>query len=75
MNLTEAKFSLNLYQNDKIPPGSFIRAILENDLGQALSRADKDSLKNLKEIHSFVYNNLPGNIWGSRAAVKTYLSS
>lgn len=38
------------YVEDRLPPGSFLRAVLENDFRQAVSRADPESLARLLKI-------------------------
>ena len=75
MTLDDAIQSLDRYQHHKIPTGSFLRAVLENDLTEALGRADAESLANLKEIHMYIYNHLPSDIWGSRSKVTLHLVS
>lgn len=75
MTLDDAIESLDRYRLHKIPTGSFLRAVLENDLTEALSRADAESLENLKEIHMYIYNRLPSDIWGSRSAVVGHLNN
>lgn len=69
------KASLERYQNDKIKPGSFLTAVLENNLTEALARADWENKLRLHEIVSYVYNNIPMSIWGSPEAVRNHLKS
>ena len=64
---------IRLYIEYKIKPGQFLTAVLENNLSQAVNRADDNSLSNLKEIVCFVYNDLPGNCWGSPDRVRGWL--
>lgn len=64
---------LKLYVEHRIKPGHFLTAVLENNLSQAINRADSESLSNLKEIVCFVYNDLPGTCWGSPDKVRGWL--
>lgn len=57
----------------RIPPGSFMEAVLSNDLREAMGRADEASRHGLFEIVSFLYNNAPCGCWGSPANVKAWL--
>jgi hypothetical protein len=65
--------SLQRYEHDGVPTGDFLYAVLTNDLTGALGRADDNNRKVLFEIVQWCYNKLPGNIWGSREAVKSHL--
>lgn len=52
--------------------GHFVTAVLENDLTQAVMRADDENLQRLRDIVGYCYNQLPGPSWGSPAAVKAW---
>lgn len=67
------KDSLDRYIEDRIPTGSFLRAVLENDLMEAVGRADLTNRNNLHAICLYVYNNLPRGSWGSVEAVEKHL--
>lgn len=54
------------------PCGSFITAVLENDLRGAMGHADPESLAALPSIVSYCYNNIPGHCWGSKEVVKAW---
>lgn len=47
------------------PPGSFLSAVIKNDLMDALGRADPNSEKELKGLVRWFYNEAPGSCWGS----------
>lgn len=68
------KSSLNRYAKERIPTGSFLMAVLKNNLVEAICRADDDNRKDILEIVQYVYNELPGNCWGSPEIVKKWLS-
>lgn len=65
--------ALERYLNNGIMPGSFLTAVLENNLSEAFGRADIDNEANMKNIIGYVYNHLPSNSWGSREKVQYYL--
>ena len=54
-------------------PGSFLYAVLSNDLLGAVSRADALNLPALKDIVQFVYNEMPENCCGNEAVVIRFL--
>ena len=66
------KDSLDRYINEGIMPGSFLRAVLTNDLAGAVFKADSNNLAALKDIMLYVYNEVPANAWGSTATVADY---
>ena len=51
-----------------------MRAVLENNLTEALGRADDTNQRTIKEIVSFIYSCLPSNCWGSREKVEKWLA-
>jgi hypothetical protein len=56
------------------PTGSFVRAVLENRLMEAIGRADERSMASLKDISCYVYNAVPSGCQGSPEAVKEHLA-
>lgn len=78
MALIEMKWldSLERYFNHGIEPGSFLRAVLENDLRGAIKRADLD--KPTAVIYALVcllQEGAPDWGWGSREKVTAFLAS
>jgi hypothetical protein len=69
------KGALQRYLCDRIAPGGFLRAVLENDLLTAVMSADSISRETLPEIVNYVYLNVPRDAWGSPARVKDWLTS
>lgn len=65
--------SLRAYVEGRIRPGKFLCAVLENNLGEAIGRADDDSMERLKDIYGVVYNHIPLRAWGSKAAMERWL--
>jgi len=56
------------------PPGSFMTAVLSNDLRGALSNADAASLDGLKSIWLFTVNEMPGLAVGGSDDVSRWIS-
>ena len=56
-----------------ISPGHFLTAVLENNLCEAMGRADETSRAGLFEIVNFLYNDVPFNSWGTPDRVDTWL--
>ena len=48
-----------------IPPGSFSKALLSNDLRETFARADADNAACIREWVQWLYNNAPSGSWGS----------
>jgi len=61
------------YVEDRIPPGGFLTAMLENNLTESFGRADKENREALYEIVGYVYNKTPSVCWGSPEKVKKWL--
>lgn len=57
-----------------VPPGSFVRAVLENNLVGAIFSADEDNLSNIAHIAHFVYWAIPAASWGGRASVNEWIA-
>ncbi len=58
---------------ERTPTGSFVRAVLENDLMGAMGQADDENRRDLFEICMYVYNEIPGVCHGSREKVDAWL--
>jgi hypothetical protein len=56
-----------------IKPGSFLAAVLANDLQEAFARADTTSVHELPGIVSWLYNYAPASSRGSWAALATWM--
>lgn len=64
---------LHRYINERIKPGDFLTAVLENNLSEACSRADDENIKNLPAFVAYLYNNAPSTCWGSPEKVAEWL--
>ncbi len=76
MNLPYESLPLSLrsgmerYLEDGVTPGSFLTAVLENDLFGAIIHADDDNRHRLRMIVMWVNQHLPAESWGSKDHVK-----
>lgn len=60
-------------RGENLHPGSFIRAVLENDLLMAGGVADPYNRAALCDTVQWCFNNLPRACWGSKEKVKAWL--
>ena len=63
------KKAIDLHASEGSPCGSFVTAVLENKLMEAVNRADGECLDNLRDIVLYCYNELPSPCWGSKEEV------
>lgn len=57
-----------------IPPGSFLTAVLSNDLMGALGKADEDNRVALHAYGMFLYNDAPSPCHGSPEKVRAWIA-
>ena len=69
----EIKDSLMRYVSRRIPTGSFLEAVLTNNLREAVRRADARNILCLPGIVRYCWWELPANCWGSPEAVRQWL--
>jgi hypothetical protein len=55
-----------------VKPGQFLTAIIENDLKEAINRADDENIIRLVAYVKFFYNAAPGGCWGSKEKVEQW---
>jgi hypothetical protein len=67
--------ALKRYAKDRVPLGDFLEAAVCNDFVEAAGRADEDNQRNLPALAAYLYNEMPRESWGSRAAYKAWLAS
>lgn len=65
--------SLDRYAQQRIPTGSFLEAVLSNNLMEAMGRADIINRHGLFDICRYVYNELPASCHGSEMTVRSWL--
>lgn len=54
------------------PQGSFLTAVLANNLKEAFARADHNNIAAMGHIVAYLYNEVPSQYWGSAEAVKDW---
>lgn len=64
-DLSDLTRSVDLYILRGVPVGSFLEAVISNDLREAMGRADEGSRANLFGLVRYLHNEVPGGCWGS----------
>ena len=67
------KEGIDRYAQHHIPTGSFLQAVLSNDLCGAMGQADDENRRDIFEIVSYCYNEIPSDCWGSPEKVQRWL--
>lgn len=67
--------AIERYVAHHIEPGSFLRAVLSNDMRAAFMRADDLNMIAMPSIVSYLYNRTPSNCQGSPERVEAWLAS
>jgi hypothetical protein len=62
------------YRDCRVPPGGFVRAVLENDLLEAFKRADFENIEAMPHIVAWLYEKMPGSVYGDKATVAKHLA-
>lgn len=63
-----------LYVERGIQPGSFLRAVLENNLTESFGQADDENRLFMFEWARWLYNDAPGGCWGSKDVVAEWIN-
>jgi hypothetical protein len=66
------RYTIDAWAERAQPRGSFVQAVLENNLAEAVGRADEGNIAALHSIVAYVYNHVPAARWGSPAKVKAW---
>lgn len=53
------------YVEHGIVPGDFLCAVIQNDLKEAVRKADEENMRNLPAYVSYFYIEAPSECWGS----------
>lgn len=69
----EIKASIDRYVEHGVPTGSFLEAVLSNDLYHAVMRADERRLPQIPAIVGYIVNEIPMNCWGTQSVYATWL--
>jgi len=62
------------YILERREPGQFLRAVLRNDLLDAVMRMSPGSFEVLRAVVLFLFNHVPAPCWGSEARVVAWLA-
>lgn len=65
---------LRRYFVERVEPGHFLVSLLENDLREAVGRADPTSFAALPDLCKFLYNFAPARSHGSKAFVEAWIA-
>jgi hypothetical protein len=61
------------YIEDRVKPGSFLQAVICNNLKESFGRADEDNTVSMPEIVMFFWIEAPPDCWGSPEIMKEWL--
>lgn len=76
MNLPDYMASaVHLYLTKGLPPGSFLTAVLENNLVDAVSQADHANFFHIAQWVSFLMFSVPPISWGSPEKVSAWMQA
>lgn len=67
--------AMQRYVEDKLPPGSFLEAVLANDLCGACMRADSTNIGCLQDYAAWLKFHAPRQLWGSYQKVDDWINS
>lgn len=62
------------YFEHGIKPGSFLQALIQNNLAQTVLRADELTLPHLPNIVRWMMNEAPAPKWGSEDAMNAWIN-
>lgn len=65
---------LREYIEHHVPKGSFLKAVLCNDLREAVACADSDNIQNIPAFVNWLHNEAPRGSWGSPEAYENWIS-
>lgn len=63
-----------IYIEEHQQPGSFLSAVICNDLKETFARADDTNQRRMYDIVNFFYCEAPSECWGSEEAMAKWLS-
>lgn len=62
------------YIRGHVEPGKFLRAVISNDLREAIGQADAENFAHLREWVQWFHWEAPGSCHGSAAAMQRWLA-
>lgn len=63
------------YIEEKCPPSDFLTAVIQNDLSEAVGRADEENMRNLPAYAAYFYNHAPAACHGSKEKMAAWIKS
>lgn len=69
----DLKESIDAYVEHGRPTGGFLEACIDNNLSQAISRADEVSLQALPAVCGYLYNECQASSWGKAGSFKSWI--
>ena len=69
----DVEATLTDYIQTGVPMGGFLTAVVENDLANAVGRADAQNAAALRSIVMWIYNEAPSACWGSKEKVRAWI--
>lgn len=71
----ETKDCIDAYVEKGTPTGSFLQAVIDNDLKKAFDRADDRNAATLRAIVAYFYNFCPAGCWGFKGAYSAWIAA
>jgi hypothetical protein len=65
---------IKAYVEERRPVGHFLQAVIQNDLSEAINRADYEVALCLQGIVRIFYNQVPGIAWKSKERYEAWLN-
>ena len=65
--------AIQRYIEHGILPGKFLKAVINNDLREALWQADDENLVNIQAFVAYFHNEAPSPCWGSPEKIKAWM--
>ena len=66
---------LGAYRDDGQPVGSFLEAVISNNLSDAISQADEYNRATLYHLIAWMYNEFPAPLWGSAEKYASWVAT
>lgn len=63
------------YLEHGIEPGSFLTAVIHNNLAEAVGCADEENMANLPAYVAFFHNEAPSTSWGSEERMQQWIKA
>lgn len=71
---SDTQESIDRYVKHGIPTGDFLRACIENNLSEAVARADEHRLPMIPAIIGYLYNEVDKRCWGHANACGEWIT-